>query len=313
MRYKTGDIVWSRMPFSHKTMEKIDKNHQIRPYLIICGNEKDGYYAFSMTSSSHEKDLENNIVELSSPKNKKGKNSTIKLADCYLLPNINIIENHSKLPTDKKNEVFKKLKRNIKFHEYPREVIDVITSTQTFFSTFDIVENNSSLYMVSSVNEYTSRAICTKIYRHPKNATYRVTLDGKYFYIDFNDVRQIDVDSLNFYTSFKSISKDSILYNNEVVMEDRDLTKLDNLVMGSVISFMIDGERRKAVLLEKNNGYISIIMGKDTERFKEFKKEMVSVNSEFTFIIESTITKERLEMYKNIFIPSETSQTRILK
>lgn len=313
MTYKTGDIVWARMPFSRETMRTIDENHRTRPYLVICGDEKKGYYAFPMTSGTHEREFENNIVELSSPKNKKGRSSTIKLASCYLLPDMNIIESHSKLPTDKKNEVFKKLKRNMKFHEYPYEVMQVIMETQTSFSTFDVVEHLGNLYMISSVNEYTGKAICTRVHRHPKNATYKVAIDGQYFFIDFSDVKQINILELSFFNSFKTVSQDSILYNSEIVMEDKDLTKLDNLVMGTIISCDIKGKKQRMILLEKNNGFITAIVGQDTLRFKDFHTTMISAKSNFSFTIESTLSKERLEMYKQEFIPGENPQIKTLK
>ncbi len=312
MSYNFGDIVWARMPFSNETIRQIEESHRVRPYLLLAQKKEEGFYAFPMTSQVLNRDLENNIVTLSSPKNKKGRHSIIKIQECYFLPMFNIIESHSKLSKDKKNEMFKKLKRNLSFQHYPHEVFKLISESKVEFTPFDVVEHNTNFYMINSVNEYTEKAICTRIYRYPKNGTYRITLDGQYFFIDFSDVTQLDVEKMNYHTSFKSISNSNLLYQNSVVMEDKDITKIDNLEMGTILYYHENGVNYRMILLEKNNGFITVIYGDENKRFRDFTLKTISSTLDFKYTVDATLSKERLNLYKNMFI-FDTPQVKTLK
>ena len=48
-----GDMIWGIMPLSKKELEKIEKSHRIRPYLIVRKTKK---YLLCYSSSSKERE-----------------------------------------------------------------------------------------------------------------------------------------------------------------------------------------------------------------------------------------------------------------
>ena len=46
-----GDLVWSKMPLSRKELKKIEKEHQVRPYLVV---DKSLFFIYAYQSSSKQ-------------------------------------------------------------------------------------------------------------------------------------------------------------------------------------------------------------------------------------------------------------------
>lgn len=165
---KVGDLVWALMPLSKHELKKIEKSHQIRPYLIMEVNEN-SFKAYPCSSKLHAKRL-TNIYMLDKDVYKMKKDSYINLYAIEELPKENFVNSYRSLNENDKfkmNELLKICKSNYRF-EIKKNVEEG-----------DVVSFDQNLYYVYSMN---GKMNCYKL-RETRNGN-KIRIYGKTYTIE---------------------------------------------------------------------------------------------------------------------------------
>ena len=210
-----GDLIWAKMPLSRKELSKIEKNHQVRPYLIA---HKDKFNIYAYKSSSKKYDRLNNYEEyaVNGLRYNRNKNSFIDLTKIYKIPFLNLKSKYITLNQFDLKNIEKRLqiqanKNNKNIYQFP---IDI------YILEGDVIEINHQLYYVYAAdNVY---LYCLVLYKHnPKDIKkYEIiSINSKMYYVSFKEM-----------TSFKRTAKMKIVdiaykSEKEVILEKKFLSK----------------------------------------------------------------------------------------
>ena len=171
---KPGDIVWAKMPLSKKKLNKIETEHQIRPYLVVA---KCRFFIIAFQSSSKKWDKSYNYEEYKINKFKYGmnKDSFITLTQIYKIFFINLNKKYISLNEFDMKNIQKRLKILNSEFEY---------NINFKISDGDVIEINGQLYYVyTSDNVY---LYCLIIFpSKPSNKYSLIKIDNKNFYTKF--------------------------------------------------------------------------------------------------------------------------------
>lgn len=294
--YKTGDIVWARMPLPIHELMQIEESHRIRPYYLVAKVEDKGYYAMKGTSEEHLDEYENGLLRVQNMDRTFKERTSIDLINCVFLPIQNIKKIYSKLNFEDKNEYYKKMKRNIEIYEYPKEVKEAVEKEKTYFTNNDVVtlKDKEGLYLILNINPGTERARLAKVYTVPKKNTYEIELNGVKYYIDINIVIELGLEELVYSTSFRRIADKDMLYNKEY-KEDRNSTKLSEVEIGSVLNYFLNGYQYKMIILDRCNGLVRIKFGLANDRFVNYYDSVISEDTEFEFYVDNVLASSRMK------------------
>ena len=173
-----GDLVWAKMPLPKKELNKIEKSHQVRPYLVVY---KDKFNIYAYQSSSKQLDKLNNCQEYCVHKirYKQNKDSFINLTKIYKLRFVNLKEkqitlNELDLKNIQKRLLMQKEKCIYKF------------ATEIRIEEGDVIRVDGKLYYVyasDNVNLY-CLTILKKCPKDNKKYT-KIIINNKTYYTTF--------------------------------------------------------------------------------------------------------------------------------
>ena len=198
---QVGDLVWSKMPFSKKELDKIEQSHRIRPYIVI---KKDMLNIYAFQSSSKSSTRLNNIQEYKLHKGyyMQNRDSYINLTQVYKIPFYKLKEKSNKINSFDLNNIEKRLfAQNVK-SEYKFNI-------NIYISEGDVIVFDGQLYYVyASDNTY---VYCFSIFKkQPKDEDMyiSITINKKRYYTIFKNKRKF-----NKTTNFKIVN---IAYESEL-------------------------------------------------------------------------------------------------
>lgn len=148
-----GDLVWALMPLSAVELDLIEKNHQVRPYLVVAKDQNHfyGYYCSTKPKSRYlavyklDKDIYNHR-----------RNTYVYLNNVYKIPRANFKNIYNHVEINNLIMIERKLMVNSRFIEGLMH-FDIAV----FYRTGDIICVNSQLYYIyqyDNTNLYTYKA-----------------------------------------------------------------------------------------------------------------------------------------------------------
>lgn len=288
-------LVWAKMPLSYEELNRIDKSHRIRPYLLFMEND-DYYYSFPCTSKYFERDIryENSVIRLDRVINHK--KSLILLDTVYEMPKENIIEFAKFLPTNYNNQLIKKIHSNEKFYNYPEEVVNYFDQFDDIYEEKDVVTVNNRLYIIDSIfNEY---CFNIPVYRYPVKGTYQIELDSLLFYVDVNSRVLFNKNNIDSYVTKTMLSftyPKNFDYLFKKVENEIDYSKLYNLTPGMLLNIKTGEETNKIIILTNKENELEVLVGREDQIYGDFSYEMLSTDINLEYEIVGTLNSNRLE------------------
>lgn len=300
---------WAVMSLSKEEMAKIPSNHQRRPYLLFL-DMGSFYYAFPSTSKFYNRKSRYENEELLIRRVFDG-NSLVNLNRVFILPKENLFSMPRPISVEE-NELYKKLKQNSKFNNYPVEVMEKIEQSTPEFSWFDLIRHNGELYVI--IGKAFNREIfyALKVYNCEISGTVLKIVDSNKYYVDVNEVYPILVNDTTEYVSimhcfsFGYFEKDEqdlkqlLLSLQRMEKIKSNLTLLDysyfgKLPTGTVISFMQDGITKKMIILKKEGDVVIVLEGLENQLYRDFSICTYPNTFNFLFTIENTLADYRVE------------------
>jgi len=296
------------MPLPEEEMEKIDPDHQIRPYLL-CYEEKDYFLAFPATSKAFEKKMryENEKLLVNHYSYFK---SLVNLSKLYILPKTNIRSEYSYMNSVYNDELIKKLQANTKYSNYPENFLNYINSLEFDYQHCDLVESDENLYLIVGKSENKADTFyCVKVFNHPVNNTYEFESDGLKFYVELStDLKKLKKEDMKYLTKIYGLTIGSDVDNPDYKVEyyhnknniyfKKNLIKISNLPNGTIISYKEDDMVRKMIILEKKKESLNVIVGDQNQTYSEFELLNIPKTTNLEFKIDGTLTDDRLENLK---------------
>lgn len=329
---------WATMPLNEEELLKVPVGHQERPYLIIL-EKKEHYYAFPCTSNvfGNNSRYENSKLLLRGQRTQNGKSLAL-LERVYLLPKDNLIyedEIEYELTPKEINELLKKLKANIKFSNYPQEVIEFITKIPTTFTINDLILHNDRLYIIIGDTKDHNGYYCFSVSNAPFNKSIEVIADTNKYYVNVNEVHHIIPNETTEYKSIISgfalpeISKGEnikVCLSNlkkyltlsprfkKVSSEYKENQHIafKDLQPGTVISYIEDDIKKKMVILKKDSNNQIVLDGLENQMYKDYTVCYFPVDFTFDFKIENTLCDERVETLINKRLQSEEKRLQYI-
>ena len=302
-------IHWARMPLSDEELSEIPESHRIRPYLLFV-DMGSYYYAFPSTSKFYRQNsrYENGGLIIRCFYNSK---SFIYLDKVYKLPKENLCYTSAYISPEEENELYKKLKANIKFNNYPKEVVEKINKKNAVPSENDLVRYNNDLYLIIGMNKK-REYFCLRVYNREIDNTVYSTCDGSKYYIDIDNIHTIGIDQNIEYVSqikgfysgrFEKSKKDikellSKLQTYERVesnMKSEDYNMFSKLPIGTVISFNTTNGIKKMIVLQKEAETTTVLEGFENQMYRDYESTTYPSDIHFSFTIENTLEDYRVE------------------
>lgn len=297
MSNKVGDfkLAWAKMPLSDEELNKIDKFHRIRPYLLFMEND-DYYYSFPCTSKYFEKDIryENSIIRLDRVINHK--KSLILLDTVYKMPKENILEFAKSLPTNYNNQLIKKIHSNEKYYNYPEEIVNYFNQFDDIYEEKDVVTVNNELYIIDSILD--DNCLCIPVYRYPVKGTYQIEIDNLLSYVDVNSrvfINNNDIDSYVTKTMLNFAYPKDFDYLFKKIENETDYSKLYNLTPGMLLNYKIGEETYKIIVLTNKGTELEVLIGKDNQIYGDFTYEIIPTDINLEYDIVGNLNSNRLE------------------
>lgn len=214
-----GDLVWAKMPLPKKELNKVEKSHQIRPYLVA---HKDKFNIYAYQSSSKQLDKLNNCQEycVHKMRYKQNKDSFINLTQINKLPFINLKEKHITL-----NELdLKNIQKRLLIQK--GKCIYKFT-TEIRIEEGDVIRVDGQLYYVyASDNVYLYCLIILK--KCPKdNKKYtKIIINNKTYYTTFKEKvdfqRTIKLEIVNI--AYKSEIEEILKKKKDIEYKQKELS-----------------------------------------------------------------------------------------
>ncbi len=181
---QSGDVVYCLMPLNDHILKKIEKDHRVRPYVIIDKRD-DHLIAFQCSTSYIPKGPRYSYHTLKAARYEKRRDSYIDLTRTYMIPYRNIRSYFMTVDHNDQAIINKKLdmlaKRNGTDHRFKVKAVP---------SSGDIIDINGRSYYIHRVKDGKMLAIPT-VTEKPK---YRVDLKNG-FYLDIKKASYIDLDA----------------------------------------------------------------------------------------------------------------------
>ncbi len=303
MKENRYELVWAKMPLSQEELDNIPDGHRIRPYLLVL-EDNEYYYAFPTTSKVFTKKIRyvNDSMVI---RTNRGK-SLVMLGEIKRLPKENILSHLAYMDSSYNNEFYKKMKANIKYCDYPSEVVSLISDKNISYGRNDLIKINGEYYLIVALND--NLFSCLRVYGCEVSGTVLKKIDGLKYYVDISKIIYIDKNTLYEYISmiygfsFLGDSFDLEEYFEVISSYDRvsscfrkdDFEYLAKLPLGTIISYLDGDVFKRGVVLGSSDNSVILITGDDGTLYRDFVLEYVSKDIEFNFNIEGTLDDDRL-------------------
>lgn len=218
---KPGDLVWSKMPLSRKELKKIEKEHQIRPYLVV---DKSRFFIYAYQSSSKQSDTLNNCQEyrINKLRYKQNKDSYINLTKVYKIPFYKIKNKHKTL-----NDMdLKNIQKRLNVNKSSYKIIENI-----YILEGDVIESEKQLYYVYSAdNVYIYCFLIFKRYPKDGKSYKKIVINNKTYYTTFKDRKYFNrKEDLNIVNVAYSIEAEEILEQKKG-MKQKELSNVQKKI-----------------------------------------------------------------------------------
>lgn len=298
---------WAKMPLSEEQLHSIPKSHQQRPYLL-CYEKDDCFYAFPMSSKIFRDNIryENSKVLINSYIDYFRTKARIDLSNFTILPKKNLIDSPTVLDSRYNSEIIKKMKANFKYCNYPLVFISYINELDFEYERNDLVKICNKKFVIIS-EPLNGKIYALEVYCYPVNGCVEKITDALKYYVDVENIQKLNVEEIEEYCTklygFATVSNSLKDTRRQFRMMSKiyinnDFSKLDNLYVGTIISYKVDNEIKKMIILEKEKNLLTVIVGLDNQMYSEFKVGYISSNLSFDFNIEGILSDERLEQIK---------------
>lgn len=181
---KPGDSVFCLMPLGDHILKKIDKDHRIRPYVII-GKREDKLIAFSCSTSFIPKGPKYSYHTLDGKTYGEDRDSYVDLTKTYVIPISNIRSFFHSLKIEDQMIINKKLD----MLKNKRSATDMRLSVRVHPSIGDIIAYDDGSYYIFEINRENLKAIKT-VNQLP---SHYVDLHNNFF-LDLDKIITIDKD-----------------------------------------------------------------------------------------------------------------------
>lgn len=208
-QYKIGDVVWALMPLPEEVLTKIEKNHRIRPYLILDIDYTNRSYKSLMSTTKNQKNANDFVVvELI-----KHKNSNILTSEIINLPEKNIKNYMTRIDEkdaiDIVNKLISRHKENVKKLGFVKRYAlnikmgDVINIDGNEYYVYQVERNKFSLFRIYPQKRIKETLDNKKIYINKDNKMIRIDriivkelFEEQYYYVSsLGNVDVIDVEN----------------------------------------------------------------------------------------------------------------------
>lgn len=313
MEYSDIRLCWALMPLPEDELSKIPVGHTIRPYLLL--KEDDGFYwAFPTTSKAF---------------NNKSRyvNSTLRVNGFSYIKSLVMLDKVHKLPFDnmkssmvciskrEENMLFKRLKANIKFSDYPDEVIDFINNRTSDLECNDLVSHNDELYLIVGKVPEKNIYYSLKVYNYEVDGTVLKIVDTNKYYVDCNNIHCIVPNDNTEYVSvmygfsygcFEKSNEDLKLMIEDLQQKEKvvstlvedDFKVFCRLPIGVVISYVQDDVNYRMIILDRDDTNTTVIFGLEDQKYKYFQVGTFPNDYNFMFSIVGTLDDNRVMMLK---------------
>ena len=171
-----GDLVWAKMPLSRKELRTIEKEHQVRPYLVV---DKSHFFIYAYQSSSKQSSTLNNCQEyrINKYRYKQSKDSYLNLTKVYKIPFYKLKKKHTTI-----NEVdLKNIQKRFNVNKSSYKLIENI-----YISEGDVIEyENQFYYVYSTDNVYVYCFLIFKKYPKDGERYEKININNKTYYTNF--------------------------------------------------------------------------------------------------------------------------------
>ena len=252
-----GDLVWSKMPLSRKELKKIEKEHQVRPYLVV---DKSLFFIYAYQSSSKQSSTLNNCQEyrINKYRYKKSKDSYLNLTKVYKIPFYKLKKKHNTL-----NEVdLKNIQKRFKVNKSSYKLIENI-----YISEGDVIESENQFYYVYSTdNVYVYCFLIFKKYPNTGERYEKITINNKTYYTNFKVKKYFNrKENLNIVNIAYNMEIDEILEQKKG-MKQKELSNIqkkehiknnNKMTYESGTIFQV-GNNKMVYLFKANNKYYGV-------------------------------------------------------
>lgn len=302
-------IAWAQMPLSEEQLKAIPHNHRVRPYLL-CMDMGDYYYAFPTTSKIYDNKYryENEKVLIN------GMSSLVRIHELYKLPKGNLLEIPRVVSRVYTNEIIKKINACMKYIKYPTEFIEFFSGKEYDLEENDIIEHIGSLYLI--INSDYKNFFLHRVYTFPVDNSVMIELDGAKYYVDISRIYNINKDkNPTYYTRVNQCSLDrmdirSWLLDRPTLRNQKDYTKIKNLIPGMVIDTFFDGESVRMVILENSGNEIKALYGDVCTTYSNYQLGSFGYDCISTYMIFSTLADERFYRLRDKHIKKEINKKK---
>ena len=305
----TFKIAWARMPLSDEELCVIPYRHRTRPYLL-CMNMGDYYYAFPTTSKIHDNKFryENERVLLG------GTSSLVRIHDLYKLPKRNLLEHPRTVSGVYSNEIIKKINACMKYNNYPADFVEFFMNMDYSLEESDIIEFNEALYLIIDIDD--KKYYLHRVYAFPVNNSILINIDGSKYYVDVSCIYKLDKSKNPTYnTRINQCSMDQMnvrawLLDKHVLKNQKDYTKVENLMPGMIIDTFIGGEGVRMVILENSSNELKAIYGNSGSTYSNYQFGIFDYNSISSYLIFGTLSDERFYKLRDKHIKKEINKKK---
>lgn len=314
MEHSDIKLCWALMPLSEEELSKVPEGHRIRPYLLL--KEVDGFYwAFPATSKafSNKSRYVNSTLRINGFSDMK---SLVLLDNIYKLPFENIVGSFMHISKSEENALFKRLKANMKYFNYPTELIDFINNKAYYLGRGDMIYHNGELYVIVGKVPEKEIYYSLRVYNHEVDGTILKVVDTNKYYVDGNQLHCIVSDDTTEYVSvmnglsyghFEKYKEDL----RELMKDLQDMDKVSSslgeddfklfgrLPIGTVISYTQDECNYKMIILDRDDKNTIVIFGLESQLYREFQVGYFPNEYNFSFNIISTLNEDRVKSLKD--------------
>lgn len=253
---EVGTLVWAKMPLKRKTLKKIEKNHRVRPYIVVY---KDLTYVYGVKCSSSPKNIRNNYLEYFIPgkKYRQTKDTYVKLGKIYKVPVNNL---KSKYYTLKNNDVIS-IKKRLAIIKNSGAEIDYNFPKGFKYDKGDVLKDGENTYYVYDVDNKNYYCYYCSIKYDKKAKRYikaNVNWQPMYFNLSeklcFSQNKKMDI--INIATEDEIKFLDDKIADSEIAIKaEKNLNKNNKQNVNCFMSGSVyKGRKHKIVYLFQLNG-----------------------------------------------------------
>ncbi len=302
-----GDMLWCMMPLSKKELSKIEKNHRIRPYLVV---RKEKNFLLGYQSSSKNREQMNNYETycINGGKYKNAKDSWLDLTSINKIKMKDI-----QLEFFKLNEIqIKKIEKRICIGKNRGNTQLIRFNASIYIEEGDVIKKDKKLYYVyaeDNVNIY-----CFRIQKKRKEEQKleKIKINRKTYYTNFKELRTIkrndEIEISNIASKEEILlilgQKKSLKEKAYPKIEEIERREKDKFEIGSIFEY---GNSTVMYLYSKNSRHygVDLLWYSIKTRIFEIKgieqrkligtKNLEEINKILEFLIEKNIQNSEIK------------------